>query len=117
MAKKSDLFSVIVNGVMERDDEIKTTSEAAKAVNVKPLVKQALAGEMTGDEFADAVVAEGLRASLRRLRQQKAMAIRQVRDEGEAMKRADPRTLKPVTNVDVAAARAEVQMALPEEKP
>lgn len=116
MAKKADLFSVLVNGVMERDDEIKATAEEAKAVNVKPLVKKALAGEMTGDELADAVVAEGLRASLRRLRQQKAMAIRQVREEGVALVKADSRTLKPVTDVDVASARAEAQMAPPEEK-
>ena len=41
-----------------------------------------------------------------RLRQQLALATRQVREEGAALKIADARTLKPINDVDVAAAKA-----------
>lgn len=112
-AKKPDLFEVIVDNANERDDEVQAVGEEAKAeVDAAAILRRA----KTGDELVRLVVEAGIRASVRRLGAQKAMAIRQVREEGRALIANDPRSLRPITDVDMAARRAKKMGETPEEK-
>lgn len=100
---RDDLFSVLVRGVAERDDEVEAVREESKKVNARALIAKA----KSGDELVRLIMEEGIKASVRRLDKQAALAVRQVKEEGVALKAADPTTLKPITDVDVAAHRAE----------
>lgn len=98
----ADLFEVLVDGVNERDDEVKAVGDEAKAGSHARAI---LAQAKSGDDLVRLVVEAGVRASAQRLGAQQAMAVRQVRDEGKALERADPRSIRPITDADAATRR------------
>ncbi len=89
-----DLFDAIVEGVADTDDE-----GAAAVARVD-------ASGIRGPDAVSEMVRRGLVAAAQGLDAQLAVVLAMTEREGEALKSQDARSVRAITNADIAAARA-----------
>lgn len=101
-----DLQTLMVDGVIARDDEADEAVKQAGTVDMRSMLRQVV-GQPNGDDMLVRLMIEAtLKASVKRLPQQAALAVQQAKEEGVALRNTDARTLKAITDIDVAERRA-----------
>lgn len=100
-----NIHDVLVQGALEQDDLLTEIATRAEDAPVTDLVAEALETR-DGDVLVDGVKRAAILASLERLGAQRDMAAAQVTEEAAWIEKADPSTIRAVTNVDLAQARA-----------
>ena len=94
-----DLFDAIVDGVVETDDRVQETVDRARALDLSHIKDM-------GKDALDEILRAALVASAQGMQDQLKTAADQVEQQGEAMKKQDPSTVRAITNADVAARRS-----------
>ncbi len=101
-----NIHDAIVQGVIEQEDILAEVTERAAEAPVAEFVAEAMqAGD--GDVLVDAMMRAAVLASMEQLEKQKDMAAQQVAREAFWLDKADPSSIRAVTDVDVAQARAQ----------
>lgn len=98
----SDLRSVLVAGVVARDDEM---DAVAKLASEKFDFKDLLASATDSESLVQNIKRYAISISASRLKNQLASVVEQVKAEGEALKKEDATQLRPISKEDVDALR------------
>lgn len=101
-----DIHAVLVEAAIERADEVDAVKKDAEAVDAAAIVAE---HQKQGDSesLVHELVRRAALASLRRLGSQQSMAVKQVKQEAQALKRQDPSKVAAVTDQHIADARAD----------
>jgi hypothetical protein len=100
-----NIHDVLVQGALEQDALLTEVAERAQEAPVSDLVAEAMATG-NGDLLVDGVMRAAVLASLEQFKAQRDMAATQVTEEAAWIEKADPSTIRAVTSVDIAQARA-----------
>lgn len=106
-APKSDLFVAVVDQTIDAKDEEDACAEDAKKVDTLAIIKSEMGRPGAGTAIVESLLNEAARVSFGRIVRQKALAAKHVKEQNAATTKADPTTVPAVTDVDVAARRAE----------
>lgn len=98
----ADTFTVLVENATDRAEELNTVADVAAKEDVRGLFDEA----QDGEDLVRLVVHRAMVASVSRLRHQRDMTVQHVKAEAEALKDADPSTIRPIKDADVAEAQA-----------
>lgn len=99
----ADVHTVLVESALTRVDVLNAVREDAAKVDGAALVDEAA----TADDLAALVLREGIRASVRHMAVQVRDSITSVKAEMDAVRKADPATLRSVTDQEIAARKVE----------
>ncbi len=101
-----DSQAVLVAQAADNAEEMDAVTAVADRAVARLDIRALIRDGVTSDQLVRAVLMAGVASSASRIEQQAELAGTQVRQSAAALRRADPKTLKAVKDVDIAEERS-----------